>query len=237
MPVLPEAENGTLTDNDRVRRVRGRELADVLCGLAGGGARAAPPAAGTRTVRLLCSVFDLAGRRVRGCAVLCVCLRAFARVRACVRARARACVLPGPRRRCEGGTRARASESARARARERERARERASESARARAREGARDSARARRLALRVRSVQRESPSHPPLPPSCDAGGVLFGYTGSVRLWGCGGACGGGWWGLLKAAPATSPAGNRVPANVCVCVSFCVSVCACERARALVRV
>ena len=62
MPVLPEAENGTLTDNDRVRRVRGRELADVLCGMDGGGERAAPPDGAMRTVGLLCSVFDLASR-------------------------------------------------------------------------------------------------------------------------------------------------------------------------------
>ena len=61
IPVLAEAENGTLTENDRTRRVRGRELADVLCGLEGGGERAVAAGAGTRVVRLLCSVFDLAG--------------------------------------------------------------------------------------------------------------------------------------------------------------------------------
>lgn len=32
MPVLPEGDNDTITDNDRTRRVRGRELADLLCG-------------------------------------------------------------------------------------------------------------------------------------------------------------------------------------------------------------
>lgn len=32
VPVLPEGENDTITDNDRTRRVRGRELADLLCG-------------------------------------------------------------------------------------------------------------------------------------------------------------------------------------------------------------
>jgi len=57
LPVLPEEANRTeITELDRTRRVRGRELAEVLC--------VSPP--GTykgreqRTMRLLCSVFDLA---------------------------------------------------------------------------------------------------------------------------------------------------------------------------------
>jgi len=58
VPVLPEKENDTITDADRTRRVRGRELADVLCGQEGGG-EVKNPGGETRAVRLLCTVFDL----------------------------------------------------------------------------------------------------------------------------------------------------------------------------------
>eukprot|EP00960_Hanusia_phi_P029236 747852-Hanusia_phi.AAC.6 len=45
-------------DKCRTRRVRGRELADVLCGQEGGG-EVKNPGGETRAVRLLCTVFDL----------------------------------------------------------------------------------------------------------------------------------------------------------------------------------
>ena len=39
VPVVPEGENESITENDRTRRVRGRELADLLCGTESGGER------------------------------------------------------------------------------------------------------------------------------------------------------------------------------------------------------
>ena len=64
LPVLPEGDNDSITDNDRTRRVRGRELADLLCGTESGGERhlKGNPHGETRTVRLLCTVFDLGTR-------------------------------------------------------------------------------------------------------------------------------------------------------------------------------
>eukprot|EP00960_Hanusia_phi_P048998 759302-Hanusia_phi.AAC.3 len=59
MEPVPENENQSLTENDWTRRIKGRELADVLCNPDSKGT-GAQGQQGYRNVRLLCSVFELA---------------------------------------------------------------------------------------------------------------------------------------------------------------------------------
>uniref|UniRef100_A0A7S4HAD9 Protein kinase domain-containing protein n=2 Tax=Guillardia theta TaxID=55529 RepID=A0A7S4HAD9_GUITH len=59
MEPVPENENQSLTENDWTRRIKGRELADVLCNPDSKGT-GAQGQEGYRNVRLLCSVFELA---------------------------------------------------------------------------------------------------------------------------------------------------------------------------------
>lgn len=59
VPIFAEDEKKGVVENDYTRRLRGKELCDVLCGKEGGGERIAEGGV-KRECKLLCTVFDIA---------------------------------------------------------------------------------------------------------------------------------------------------------------------------------